>query len=227
MKEKIKRTNLERYGSTCALLNKEIKDKARVTNLEKYGSEEPLQSNLVRAKIAQINLERYGVENPMQNKEIQERAKRTNLEKYGSEYIMQNDELKLKNIEAKRQNNTFSTSKPEEKYYRYLCDRYQSENIIRQYRDSRYPFACDFYVLSEDLFIELNLTWTHGGKWFNPEDLECKQKLKFWEERAKTSKYYKSAIETWTIRDPQKKKVAEENNLNYKVYWTESELEYK
>ena len=28
----------------------------------------------------------------------------------------------------------------------------------------RYPFACDFYISSLDLFIECNYHWTHGGK---------------------------------------------------------------
>lgn len=30
---------------------------------------------------------------------------------------------------------------------------------------------------------------------------------------------YLGAIEVWTVRDPLKRKTAEENNLNYLVFW--------
>lgn len=42
---------------------------------------------------------------------------------------------------------------------------YGSDNVISQYQDKRYKnpktgvlFNCDFYIPSEDLFIELNYT---------------------------------------------------------------------
>lgn len=82
-----------------------------------------------------------------------------------------------------------------------------------QYKDSRYPYSCDFYIKSKDLFIELNLHWTHGGHPFdknNPEDLV---KLNAWKE--KENKYYNNAIHTWTELDVNKKMCAEEHKLNY------------
>lgn len=35
----------------------------------------------------------------------------------------------------------------------------------------------------------------------------------------KDTKFYNNAIHTWTVRDPLKRKTAEENNLNYLVFW--------
>lgn len=117
---------------------------------------------------------------------------------------------------TKSKNNTFSTSKPEELFYLTLCEQYGSDNVKRQYRDKqRYPFRCDFYIISEDLFIELNLHWTHGGHPFNPEDPEDCEKLKVWQEKARQSKFYAGAILIWTVRDPLKLKIAEDNELNY------------
>ena len=56
-----------------------------------------------------------------------------------------------------KKNNSFNKSKEEEKYYSYLLHLYSSEDIVRQYYDKdRYPFHCDFYIKSEDLFIEVN-----------------------------------------------------------------------
>ena len=37
-------------------------------------------------------------------------------------------------------------------------------DVITQYKDDRYPFACNFYIPSLDLFIECNYHWTYGGK---------------------------------------------------------------
>lgn len=122
--------------------------------------------------------------------------------------------------ETRMKNKTFNTSKPEEDYYIYLCDLYGKDNIFRNYRDKqRYPYRCDFYIKSQDLFIELNLHWTHGFKPYDPDDKDCQALLKVWQEKAKTSKYFAAAIETWTIRDVKKAKIAKENKLNYIIIY--------
>lgn len=127
-------------------------------------------------------------------------------------------------INTKRKNKSFKKSQIEDDYYDYLCDKYSSNDVVRQYKDDRYPFMCDFYIISIDTFIELNLHWTHGGMLFSEKDDVCKLQLSEWEEKAKTSKYYKNAIETWTIRDVEKHKVAKNNNLNYIIYYKKGDL---
>ena len=110
-------------------------------------------------------------------------------------------------------------------YKQYLINKYGEDDVKAQYNaDSRYPFECDFYIKSLDLFIELNLHWSHGNHPFNCESEEDVKKLKIWREKAKTSDFYKNAIETWTVRDVRKIQMAQKNNLNYKVYYTEDEL---
>lgn len=111
-----------------------------------------------------------------------EKAKQTMLNRYGVEYYTASSELnELRNnkdiqtkIQAtKRKNNTFNTSKPETEYYSYLCKQYGKKNVIRQYKDlARYPFNCDFYITTEDLFIELNLFPTHGKEPFDSTNSE-------------------------------------------------------
>ena len=117
---------------------------------------------------------------------------------------------------TRAKHNTFSSSVPEMDYKKYLVEGYGENNVLTQYRkDPRYPFNCDFYIKSEDLFIEINLHWTHGFRPYNPEDSECQNQLLEWQEKAKTSQFYKNAIETWTVRDVKKLQVARENNLNF------------
>lgn len=91
----------------------------------------------------------------------------------GHECFVKDWELaKQREYETKKRNGTFNTSRPEEELFRSLCNEYGSENVLKQYVDERYPFRCDFYIPSEDLFIEYNGTIEHNGRPYNPELLE-------------------------------------------------------
>ncbi len=120
---------------------------------------------------------------------------------------------------TKKKNNSFNTSKPEEELYTKLLEKYNNKTVLRRYKEERYPFYCDFYVVEDDLFIELNAHWTHGGKPYDQNDKECQEKLSYWREKAKTSKFYENAIKTWTERDVVKRETAIKNNLNYEVIY--------
>lgn len=66
-------------------------------------------------------------------------------------------------ISSKRNNKTFNTSLPEERVYELLIAKYGKEGVLRQYKDDiRYPFCCDFYIKDFDVFLELNLFFSHG-----------------------------------------------------------------
>lgn len=118
-----------------------------------------------------------------------------------------------------KENGTYLKSQPEEILYSELITLYGKDNVCRQYKDTRYPFNCDFYIIEKDLFIELNAHWTHGGQPYDPDNPECQKQLLEWQEKAKTSKYYQNAIYVWTDLDVRKRKIAEENNLNYKTMY--------
>lgn len=164
-------------------------------------------------------------------KQCTEKSRNTKIKTFGSFENYHNhmknkvqDSFKKNNSvhkmeETKKINQSFNKSKPEDNYYEYLKTIYNEDDIIRQYKDERYPFACDFYIKSEDLFIECNYSWTHGGHLFNPDSKEDQKTLAEWQEKAKTSDFYKNAIETWTVRDTKKHETAKANNLNYEVLY--------
>ena len=120
---------------------------------------------------------------------------------------------------TKKKNNSFNTSCVEQNLYEQLLEENKHKTIYRQYKDERYPFYCDFYIVEDDLFIELNAHWTHGGMPFDENDPKCIEQLNSWKEKAKTSQFYAQAIETWTVRDVAKRKYAEENKLNIKFIY--------
>lgn len=194
---------------------------ANKTEAEKQAQKEHLSESLKGRKPWNAGTKM----SPEEKHLFKQKLEQTCLNKYGVDsYAKTEDYLKKRN-ETHKKNNSFNASRPEDRYYEFLVAKYGEENVARQYFDSvRYPFNCDFYVKPLDLFIELNLNWTHGGERFNPGSYLCRIKLADWKEKAKTSYCYQNAIDTWTIRDIAKFKIAEENKLNYRVYYTEEEL---
>lgn len=123
---------------------------------------------------------------------------------------------------TKRKNNSFNSSKPQEELKQHLISKYGIDNIICEYSDIRYPFNCDFYILSEDVFIELNQHFTHGSHPFNfssAQDLEALNELKnkpqeyINKEGKLKSSLYSRYIDVWTRRDPNKLAIALKNNI--------------
>lgn len=217
---------------------KEVKEKISKTLKEKYSTNEISVWNKgltkdtdkrVRSYTEHSNntrIERYGSTSYNKGKHLSEEHKRK-IGKANSISLkgkhLPKDKLIIKTNKqylTRKKNNSFNTSKPENELYESLLKDYPNKTILRNYKDeNRYPFYCDFYIVEDDLFIELNAHWTHGGKPFNPNDEECIQQLNEWKEKAKTSQFVQNAIQTWTVRDVEKQRVAKENNLNYKVIY--------
>lgn len=134
-------------------------------------------------------------------------------------------EFQAYQLEVKRRNGTLNISSAERKALLILQERFGIDGVLTQYRDIRYPFNCDFYIPSEDLFIELNITWTHGDQPYNSEDPICQALLQKWKDGASRSKYYKNAIYTWTDLDVRKQAAAKEAGLNYLVFYSMKDFE--
>ena len=162
--------------------------------------------------------------NPMYSEDAREHLKDTMRKKYGASNIAQSDHykkiyslVKAKRLKSLCKNNTFVTSGQESKAYMILCDIFGKDDVVPQYHDNRYPFQCDFYIISRDMFVEFNVSWTHGGHWYDSLCLNDVDKVNLWS--AKGTKYYRNAIDTWTKRDVNKRNTAREHGLNYLTFW--------
>ena len=93
VQNKIKITNLEKYGVEHAAQSEEIKKKTEQINLEKYGTTYAAQSEYVKNKIRQTNLERYGVDNYSKTQECLNKMKNTCMEKYGVDNYSKTNEF--------------------------------------------------------------------------------------------------------------------------------------
>lgn len=244
IKNKIKQTCINKFGSEYYLTSQDCKEKT----LNKFGVDNYRKTNECKQLVSQyqkkhkdeLNNKRkitsnikYNTNNPTQNDEVKQKIKNTCLEKYGTttwsqssegkkklSNILSSPEIKQKIINTKTKNNSFHISNAEYKSYILLENKFS--NVIRQYKSKEYPFMCDFYIPSLDLYIECNYHWTHGRHPFNENDKNDIEVLNKW--KAKNTKYYFGAIYTWTIRDINKRNIAKQNNLNYLEFWNINEL---
>lgn len=93
---KIKQTNLEKYGVENISQSADSQLKKKKNNFKKYGKEHVFQVDCVKEKRKKTVLEKYGVEQPSQNKSIADKIKHTTLKRYGSEYYIHSNEHKIK-----------------------------------------------------------------------------------------------------------------------------------
>ena len=229
VRKKIEATSMERYGVPyywqseegrerlkVLLSSEEVVEKTKRTNLERYGNEtwqgsdvgrETLASDRVRAKVEATNQERYGTKTWSNSAE----GKKAMSE------LIASDEVQNRIIDTKRKNGTINDSQPERDAYQLLVEKFGEDDVIAQYRSERYPYKCDFYIKSLDVFIELNAYWMHGGHWFDADNADDLEKLQAWLSNDKPS--YDRAVYVWTDNDLVKRDTAKKNNLNYIVFW--------
>lgn len=120
---------------------------------------------------------------------------------------------------TKRKNNTFHSSSNEKEVMGMLIKKFGKDDVIFQYNSEEYPYNCDFYIKSLDLYIELNIYFSHGGHWFDSNSIDDINKLLEWSYKSKKSNLYEKSVYVWTVADLMKRDTAISNGLNYLVFW--------
>lgn len=142
VREKMLNTMRLRYGVDNPGQVSEFREKARRTCEAKFGMKEPLAADEVREKIIKTNLQRYGCESAAAASSVRKKIMDTVMERYGVPYVTN---AQIQNI-----------------LYERLCEAFGKDSVLRQYSSDSYPFVCDFYIVSRDLRIELNESWTNA-----------------------------------------------------------------
>ena len=235
LNERTRNTCLERYNG-IGFASQELTKKYNETMLLKYGHTNPSQVKEIQEKTKQTNIEKYGAENVYASEYGKQKIKETNLERYnetswtkskeGREFLKNltnSQEYKDKQYNTKKKNNSFNTSKIENKLELELKEIFP--DLETQYKSKVYHFSCDFYIPSLDLYIEYNGSWTHGGCFYDENNEDNRNTLEKWKQASEHSRFYQNAIETWTKKDILKLETAIKNNLNY-VVWFNKEQAY-
>lgn len=210
-----------RWAATTEADKQKIADKVS-TGIKKFWDNLSEEDKKLREQHRQKTRENWTVEeyenytDKMSQSAVLDRTKRT-AEDY--------KKISEKAAKTHRKNNSFNNSKPEISLRKILVEIFNENDIITEYSDDpRYPFKCDFYIKSEDLFIELNAHWTHGKHPFdnsNPKDILTmnkwidKQAYYINSKGRKIKNSYFCAVDVWTCKDVIKRNTAKENSLNY------------
>lgn len=229
--EKIEKTHkacLEKYGVDSVFKVQKFRNQSLDTCIKKYASDEDDINSIVnigqlkyiKDKIKNTCLEKYGVENPMQ----------TQYYKNLISSILSSNEIQEKIYNTKLLNNSFNISYQEDVCFDLLKEKYS--DCIRQYKSDLYPYNCDFYIPSLNLYIEYNGSHYHHYHPFDINDNNDLNELNRLKEKAENSNAHKNGkksqydniIYTWTILDLKKRNIAQQNNLNYIEFWNINEV---
>lgn len=226
-RKKSKHTNIKNLRTEYALQNKDVRKKCYKTrtkdgksyidyNKSKLTMEKHYGKNyrkLITNKIQQSTLKNHGVKCIFELKKYRDKL-------YSEETKKKRYETMLKNKACNR------PSKSEDECYNLLLTKFSKNDIQRPYMNDKYPFKCDFYIKSLDLYIECHFSQFHQGKPFdknNKQDLIkllCLQLKSLKLRKNKNIKnQYDFMIYTWTDLDPRKLQTFKKNKLNYLTFY--------
>lgn len=248
LKERIKQTNIKKYGYINYTCTQEYKEKYKNTCLKKYDKEFYTQTEDHHIKTSQS----YKNKTIEDLEKIKQKKMNKNLQKYGKNWYSSTDKYKQKfidyndvkygknynkeafinylkvnssveqNFRTKETHKTFNISRDEKIIYEKLKTKF--DIVEREYASEEYPFACDFYIPCLDLYIEYQGIWTHGCMPYDELDSICQEKLELWKLKS-DSNFYKNAIRVWTVKDPLKRYIAKKNNLNWLEFFNIEQFE--
>lgn len=232
VKEKTKETLLSKYGVTNISQDTSTKLKKEQSFLNHFGYKNNFCNNLILSKAITA----------AHTIESNNKRKNTNRQKYNVDFYTET--FKGKHLTPDHKNKiseymkseigqnvryntlsmhqTWNTSSYEENTYKELIKYYKCDDIIRQYKCDKYPYYCDFFIKSKNIFIEVQCSHFHHFHPFDKNDINDINELERLKEQTKPQ--YKRIIDTWTIHDVKKRNTAKINNLIYYEIWPNTNI---
>lgn len=149
IKEKIKKTNLEKYGTTLAMNSKEniiarvekmfgteeatknIVEKRKQTSIKRYGADHIMKTQEGKERVLEVFQEKYGETHPMKVEEVKNRMRSTMFERHGVKNPMHSQEIKDKMVKTnfERYGVDYYNQLPEmREYLRLNCSEWLKES---------------------------------------------------------------------------------------------------
>jgi len=194
-------------SKSCANLDPANQSLRKSLSMQRWGYESPSLSPEVKKKIS-TSLK-------AKSEEMNRHRVETWIDKYGVDNVMKLKQFQDKSDVTKKERGSYKTSSEENILFDIIKEKYP--DAIHSYKCDRYPFNCDYYIPSLDLFIEYQGFWTHGDHPYdetNEEDIRVAKNI--------LDAGYEDKYDTWVIRDPHKRKIARDNNLNYIEIWRDT-----
>lgn len=164
-KEKVKQTNLSRYGVENPMQNSEIKAKFVDNMKQKYGVDnasrldhvrkllsEHMKDPAVREHYEQLSMLHYGVPHPHMNPEVKQKTEQTMIERYGVPYYVMLPEYR--STQASNQISAIN---------RLVAERIQAQcNLQTEYEFKIDLKLYDIHIINSNIVLEINPSYTHS-----------------------------------------------------------------
>jgi len=160
IQQRKEQTNIKKYGHKSPAGNPAIRQKSLNTNMQRYGTQFPQKITEIKKKIVKTNITKYGVDNPAKSSEVKEKIKQTCIKRYGVEYSLQSSEVREKGYETSKKNNSFSKSKEEESFLKYL--KIFDDKLIPHVKHPVLGHNIDYYLPTLDLWVQYDGVYWHG-----------------------------------------------------------------
>lgn len=200
------------YGGV-GLAGDATKQKAMATNLVRHGGTNVMDDLVVRERLACTNAVLYGGASPFNSADIRRKG---TTKKRSELYAAIREYEQVHNVSG-----LVCESFGEFIAFRQLVERFGFDDVYLQYGlspyDARYPYNCDIYIRSLDIFIELNFYFVHGRHWFDANSAKDVDQVRKWRDTG--SRKCLKAIEIWTHNDVEKRAVAKQSGIKYLVFW--------
>lgn len=248
--EKGHKTNLIRIGVENPFASKDPKLNGKATIMKRYGHISYTQTEEYKQDMKnrkdEINSHRintvnhkHGVDYYFQSEQFKKDFEKHMLEKFNTtsyqksiDYQQKKHIIKKKEHDTKKSKGVFGKrSEAEKRCFVKVKEKWIDAD--HSYMDeNRYPFNCDMYIPSQDLFIECHFSQYHHYKPFDKNcigDLAELSRLNHIINSPYLTNSYKKEyidiIKTWTVSDPLKFETFLNNKLNYKIFYTEKEFD--
>ena len=239
--QKIRETNMSKYGSISPWGSDEVRQKIAETNKELYGEEcilnlpevrEKAYSEESREKQRETNRQRYGYDTPLSSPEIREKIMQTEMDKYGYPCHLMTPENRQKSFEKMKENGKLQKSHKEDEVAEYIAS--LGYKVERHHMTEEFPFNADIYLPEYKLYIEYQGSHFHNTYSFmgTKEDFEVLQTYYEKSQRIKEESgddkltQYDNMIYVWSDLDVRKRVFALENHILYFEIYKQPKLEY-
>ena len=164
IKEKARKTNLEKRGVETPFSDADVVKKIKETQCEKYGGL-GLASPIISKKIKNSLKEHYGVEAPTQSEEIKKKVQQTMLNKYGVEHYLLlpgvAKETAIKAANKRRENGNVPVSKMEQDVVKILQEIYGEDKCFPSFPEGALTLDCLLVVGENKIDVEYDGWYWH------------------------------------------------------------------
>lgn len=207
---------------------KEHEEERKTRMLENFGVEHNTQRKEHIEHRKTTLMDKYGTTKLYKVPDVSKKIKDTIMSKTGYDSYFKVPEVREKAYEGLLKNSKTGTSSWEERVYGYFLELgYSEDDVIRHHYSNEFPYPCDFYIKSKNMYIEYQGSQFHHCSAFlgtKADNNELNRLFMKNEERCKETgeniSQYAVMADVWANKDTKKRQLAVDKDLKYLELYT-------